>query len=439
MSRQPTQDLWLGDLPAGWKVVRLGALGSFTKGRGGSREENRESGVPVVRYGDLYTKFDTFVAEAPAFVSEADAHHYTDLPTRSILFAASGESADDIGKAALSLLPEPAVCGGDSIVFQPSEDADPLFLTYALQSHQLRASKSIRSTGFTVVHITSGRLKTLPIPVPPLPEQHLIADFLVRETARIDELISEQEALVVLLHERKRALIARTVSRGLDPSVPVKPSGLFWCTSVPEHWDIANIRRFTAMKTGHTPSRSNSDYWVDCSIPWFTLADVWQLRNDDRSYLGETKNQISEAGLANSAAELLPAGTVVLSRTASVGFTGIMPKPMATSQDYWNWIPGDRLDSAYLMWVFRAMRPEFASLMIGSTHKTIYEATAAAIRIPVPPLAEQRQIAKRVEGETGKIDSLTSEAQRLVDLARERRAALITAAVTGQIDVTSGR
>ena len=87
------------------------------------------------------------------------------------------------------------------------------------------------------------------------------------------------------------------------------------------------------MKTGHTPTATEAAYWDDCTIPWFTLADVWQLRDGTRWYLEETSENISELGLANSAAELLPAGTVVFSRTASIGFSGIMPQPMATSQD----------------------------------------------------------------------------------------------------------
>lgn len=112
-----------------------------------------------------------------------------------------------------------------------------------------------------------------------------------------------------------------------------------------------------------------------------------------------------------------------------------MPVPMATSQDFWNWVPGDELDSIYLMWVLRAMQREFRALMIGSTHQTIYQPTAAAIRIPVPPLDEQRRIAAYLDEQTAKIDILIAETERFVELSRERRSALITAAVTGQIDV----
>lgn len=199
--------------------------------------------------------------------------------------------------------------------------------------------------------------------------------------------------------------------------------------TVPSHWKSGNIRRFAQMKSGHTPSRSVPAYWEDTDIPWFTLADVWQLRDGKQTYLGGTANKINELGLANSAAELLPAGTVVLSRTASVGFSGIMPKPMATSQDFWNWVCGSELVPEYLNYQFRSMTAEFKSLNIGSTHQTIYQKDAAALQILVPPLEEQRAIADYLDRETARIDTLIKEQQRLIEMLRGRRKAVIEQSV----------
>lgn len=186
------------------------------------------------------------------------------------------------------------------------------------------------------------------------------------------------------------------------------------------------------MKTGHTPSRSKPEYWENVTIPWFTLADVWQLRDVRRVYLGDTANQISELGLANSAAELLPAGTVVLSRTASVGFSGVMPTPMATSQDFWNWICGPDLVPEYLNYQFKAIAPALRALNMGSTHQTIYQRDAAGIEIVVPPLAEQHAIVEYLDRETARVDTLIEEQQRLVEILRERRhVARATLAILG--------
>jgi type I restriction enzyme, S subunit len=208
------------------------------------------------------------------------------------------------------------------------------------------------------------------------------------------------------------------------------PSGLSWLGDVPGHWETGNLRRFARMKTGHTPSRQHPEYWENCTIPWFGLADVWQLRDDRQKYLGETKEMISDVGLRNSAAELLPAGTVILSRTASVGFSGIMPVPMATTQDFWNWVCGPKLLPDYLLLLFRAMKKELERSTMGSTHKTIYQEEAAALCICVPPLAEQHGIVSFLEIQTGKIDALVDKKRMLVEKLKEERAALISRTVT---------
>jgi type I restriction enzyme S subunit len=192
-----------------------------------------------------------------------------------------------------------------------------------------------------------------------------------------------------------------------------------WAPGLDPAYPIRNIRQVAQMRTGHTPSRAKQEYWENLSIPWFTLADVWQLRNGQR-YLGETKELISPLGLANSAAELLPAGTVVLSRTASVGFTGIMPSPMATSQDFWNWVCGPKMLPVFLWYQMRAMRSEFDRLKSGSTHKTIYQSDAAGLRVLVPPIEAQRQIVAYLDYETAEIDAFIADLEEARCVSVER-------------------
>ena len=184
------------------------------------------------------------------------------------------------------------------------------------------------------------------------------------------------------------------------------------------------------MKTGHTPSRSQEEYWISCTIPWFTLADVWQLRDDKQKYLSTTKEKISELGLANSAAELLPSGTVVYSRTASIGYSGIMPLPMATTQDFWNWICGPSLLPEYLLYFFRTVRHEFDRLVSGSTHKTIYQSDAASLKVCIPPISEQQSIAAFLDRETSRIDRLLEKKRELIERLKEKRTAIISRTVT---------
>ena len=217
---------------------------------------------------------------------------------------------------------------------------------------------------------------------------------------------------------------------------PVKSSGLGWAGKIPRHWDVAKVCLVARLQSGHTPSRLHPEYWVpsECTIPWFSLGDVWQLRDGVREYLGETKEKISPRGMANSAARLLPAGTVVLSRTASVGFSGIMPQPMATTQDFANWICGPRLLPEYLLYAFRGMTDEFQRMMMGSTHKTIYMPDLRRLSIPVPPGEEQSRIVHVLRRRLPRLDLLIAKKERLIELLQEKRQALITQAVTKGLD-----
>ncbi|MEN5072330.1 restriction endonuclease subunit S [Isoptericola cucumis] len=349
----------------------------------------------------------------------------------------------EAGRVALASLNTAAGAATTEVhVLRARPEVDPRYVTYVCRSEPFLQDGSTRLQGVgNLRRVPTDFIRQFPIEVTAFAEQRAIANFLDEQTSRIDTLIDKQNQLIATLRERRAAVIRHAVTKGLNPSAQLRPSGLRWAGDVPAAWDVANIRRYAAMKTGHTPSRSNPAYWIDCHIPWLTLADVWQLRDCRATYLAaETETKISEAGLANSAAELLPAGTVVLSRTASVGFSGIMPVPMATSQDYWNWICGPKLLPTYLLAAFRAMTDEFRSLVMGSTHKTIYQPIAAGMSILVPPLNEQHAIVGYVGEQTSRIDALIAKTQEHIALAKERRAALITAAVTGQIDVrTAGR
>ena len=209
-----------------------------------------------------------------------------------------------------------------------------------------------------------------------------------------------------------------------------KDSGVGWISEVPDHWGVTPIRLAARLESGHTPSRSKPEYWKDCNVPWFTLGDVWQIRDGLTNVVTETKEKVSELGLANSAARLLPKGTVILSRTASVGFSAIMGIDMATTQDFANWVCGPKLHPEYLLHVFRAMGRDFERLRMGSTHNTIYMPDIRSMRCPLPPLPEQTAIASFLDTETSKIDGLVSEQRRLIELLKEKRQAVISHAVT---------
>lgn len=379
-------------------------------------------------YGDALSSDDRLPGAVKVFGSNGpfDQHSSANTLAPCIIIGRKGS----YGKLQYS---EDAVFAVDTtfIIDERHTSADLKFLYYLLSTLGLDEL----SDDTAIPGLSRAKAYQSLSPVPPLETQRHIARFLDEKTARIDGLIEKKRALLERLAEKRQALITRAVTKGLNPDAPMKPSGIEWLGDIPAHWEAGNIRRFAKMKTGHTPSRSIAEYWDDCTIPWFSLSDVWQLRDGTRWYLEETAERISEIGLANSAAELLPAGTVVFSRTASIGYSGIMPEAMATTQDFWNWICGPKLTPEYLLLLFRSMTQKFDESTSGSTHKTIYRGIAAGLHICVAPLQEQKEIARYVLKQASEIDIAAEKVSASVEKLKEYRSALITATVTGQLEV----
>jgi type I restriction enzyme S subunit len=291
--------------------------------------------------------------------------------------------------------------------------------------------------GANIFHISAERVRSLPIRFPALDAQRAISEHLATETQRTNEVIARKRRMMGLLQDRRRVLTILGVSGQLSKREPsLVPSPVPWLESQPSHWKAAKLSLLARLGSGHTPSRSHPEWWENCQIPWITTGEVSQIRDDRIEFIYQTREKISELGLLNSAAVRHPAGTVVLSRTASAGFSGIMGTDMATSQDFATWTCGPLLAPRFLLLCLRAMRTDLLDrLAQGSTHKTIYMPDIASIMVPIPPLQEQHDIVEEVWRRLHPIDSTIDRLTQQIALLEERRQALITAAVTGQLDI----
>jgi type I restriction enzyme S subunit len=245
--------------------------------------------------------------------------------------------------------------------------------------------------------------------------------------------VAKKERLIELLQEKRTALITRVVTKGLDPNVPMKESGVEWLGEIPAHWDVERIKWVARMESGHTPDKKVESYWAGGDIPWVSLADTGQLREVD--YISDTAVMTTADGIAHSSAHILPTGTVVFSRDATVGLCAITRRGMAVSQHFIGWVCGPRVRPEYLLHVLRSMTQELERLTMGATLRTIGMPDVRTLVTPIPPIAEQDGIVLRVRSDRTQIDALAAKVQKAVDRLKELRTAVISAAVTGKIDV----
>lgn len=429
---------WLGEIPSHWEVRRLGqTVTSCQNGVWGSEADGIDDTV-CVRVADFdRLQFRVSLEEPTVRSIEPELAKARRLREGDLLLEKSGGGEKQpVGAVVVYDHQEPAVCSNFVARMPIADSFHPRYLTYlhaALYAARVNTRSIKQSTG--IQNLDSASYLCEPVGLPDGSEQRTIAAFLDRETAKIDALATKKERLIELLQEKRTALVTRAVTQGLDPSVPMKDSGVQWLGAIPAHWGVKRTKFAATLRSGHTPSRQRPEYWRDCRIPWFGLADVWQIRDGNVEEVQETAERISELGLANSAATLLPKGTVILSRTASVGFSAVLGVDMATTQDFVNWTCGPTLRPPYLLQVFRAMRPELRRLTMGSTHQTIYMPDVGRFSTPMPPLSEQDRIIAFIRRKTAAIDALVAKVGQAITTLNELRTALIAAAATGKIDV----
>ncbi|WP_323158059.1 restriction endonuclease subunit S [Pseudomonas fulva] len=423
---------WLGRVPEHWEALTLRRVVAAVKTGGTPTTESPSTeisdGIAWYTPGDFGNEMVLEASEKRVSQTAISTGDVKVFPAGSILVVSIGATLGKVGFVA-----EEVSANQQINVVIPNARVDGYFLAYSL-SVKTEAMWYLANAA-TIGIMNQEKTKEIWLAIPSIGEQKLIATHLDRETARIDALVEKKTRFIELLREKRQALIINAITKGLDPNVRMKDSGVEWLGEVPEHWNVLQLRHTARLESGHTPSRSKPEYWVDCTIPWFTLADVWQVRSGEQKYVSETSEKVSQLGLENSSARLLPAGSVFLSRTASVGFPGIMAVDMATSQDFAVWTCTSELFNEYLYYVLLGMKPDFDRLMMGSTHKTIYMPDIEAIRLALPPLDEQRGIVSALSGQLGRFKIVINKTERSIELLKERRSALITAAVTGQIDL----
>jgi type I restriction enzyme S subunit len=322
-------------------------------------------------------------------------------------------------------------------VLRPAEPIEGRFWSYLLKSKgYIEALQSMTDGIRDGKNISYQQFGQIIVPAIPLTEQTQIAAFLDRETAKIDELVAEQRRLMELLKEKRQAVISHAVTQGLNPDAPMKPSGIEWLGDVPAHWEIGRVKTYFRTCSGGTPNTAQQELYYadeDSGIPWVRTTD---LQND---VLRSVEVFITDKALSDTACSILPPGTVMVAMyggDGTVGKNGLLAISAAINQAVCGLLPSNTHSPEFVFRFMQFYRPHW---MIGaeSSRKDPNISQERVRNAPFlkPPRDEQDSIVNYLDAQTTAFDTLTAEAQRAIDLLQERRSALISAAVTGQIDV----
>ena len=310
------------------------------------------------------------------------------------------------------------------IKLRPKTDhLDHRFLLWWMQSEPFQFNLATWATGSTAVGIKAEKLHKLRIALPPLDEQRRIAAFLDRETARLDELVAAKERLLGLLAEKRRALITSAVTRGLDPSAPLRDSGLPWLREIPAHWRTERTKWILPERD----ERTENDDGEMLTVSHLTGVTP-RSQKDVNMFEAETTEGYKICRRGDLAINTL---------WAWMGAMGVAPCDGIVSPAYNVYVPTGDLEPGYVDALVRL--PTFAqevtrfSKGVWSSRLRLYPEGLYEVWLPVPPLVEQRAIVAHIAAATAKLDDLRAAAERTLALLRERRAALIAAAVTGKL------
>ncbi|HUZ97258.1 MAG TPA: restriction endonuclease subunit S [Edaphobacter sp.] len=432
---------WLGDVPVHWEVKR-GRFCMDVNPRSNRlwtlEPEAEVSFIPMDAVGE-YGGLDLEQVRA---ISEVDSG-YTEFDDGDVVVAKITPCFEN-GKGALAVgLVNGAAFGTTELhVLRATTALDRRILFY------FTLSWPFRSTGEGEMYGAGGQKRVPPefcknvrVPLPPPDEQCMIAHFLDRETAKIDALVTKKRTLVERLKEKRTALISRTVTKGLPPDAAraaglnpypkLKPSGIDWLGDVPEHWNTWKATHgFRRIGSGTTPKSDDADYY-DGDIPWVTTSELRE------SVIMDTATKVTAAAIRDyPTLRLYPKATLLFAMYgATIGRLGILGIPATVNQACAAFADPLYLDTQFVYYWFQMRRPTLIALSAGGGQPNLSQDDLRQVRIPAPPLGEQRVIADFLDHETAKIDQMAAKVEATIDRLQEYRTAIITAAMTGKIDV----
>ena len=417
---------WIGEVPDHWNVTALkrGYVVTLVKMLQTDASGEQDELLPYLRAANIQWRGVDISDVKLMWFSQRDKSQLR-LEQGDLLVSEGG----DVGRSCLWMSELDECYIQNSVNRVRSHDGhSSRYLYYWMSTIKDKGYIDVLCNKSTIAHFTAEKVGAVPVPFPPKDEQKAISGFLDTETSRIDSLIAEQQRMIELLREKRQATISWGVIKGLNRSAPMKYSGIEWLGTVPEHWDVSMFIRYVRVTEGQVDPENDKYRNMVLIAPNHIEGSTGRLL-----MLETADDQNAESGKY-----LCPSDSVIYSKIRpALRKACLAPFECLCSADMYPLSPRSNLDARYLLWYL--LSDSFSTIAVLESDRVampkINRETLKGLALLVPPLKEQIVIANHIDLETAKIDSLIAEANRSIGLMKERRSALISAAVTGQIDV----
>lgn len=431
---------WFTQIPKHWNFFRARMVGVFSASGIDKKLDDSEIQIKMFNYLDVYNSKDKILRYSEDLMdttTTAEKILEHSLKQGDFLFTPSSETANDIGHAALvDKISNAVVFSYHLIRFKPSCLVAPNFFRYLLNSNPIRSYFESVCTGTTRMVLSRDDFKNTLITLPSLSEQTNISIFLDSETDKIDTLVKEQERLIDLLKENRQALLSSAVTAGLNPQVKTKKTGIEWLEQIPAHWEIKKLKFVANVFSSNVDKKSYEDE-IPCLLCNYKDVYYNEVIQVDMEFMQATAtlDQIEKLTLKND--------DVIITKDSEspddIGVSSHVPCDLngVVCGYHLAIIRPSNIDGMYLKRLFdsKYLKSKFAILANGLTRYGLGRYSVDNVYLPIPPRLEQAQIVEFINTKCSIIDELSSQAKNAISLLHERRSALISAVVTGQIDV----
>lgn len=436
---------WIGEIPCHWSESKLKHLFAFGKGLTITKEDLLENGIPCVNYGEVHSTC-AFKVNPEVNSLKCVSDDYLRSSTNSLLndgdfvFADTSEDVEGSGNFTHLYGGRKVFAGYHTIVLKPNEILNSRFFAYQFDSLGFRSQIRSSVKGIKVFSVTQSILKNCQVWFPDVGEQTAIANYLDHKTTQIDDLIAKKQRLIELLEEERTALINQAVTKGLDPTVPMRDSGIEWLGEIPEHWEVKSFRFCFDILTDYTANGSfaslaeNVTYYDSGYSRLVRLTDLRVELSNEGLYVDEhAHNFLKKSELFG--------GEILI---ANVGAYAGLVMQMPFKEGKFTLGPNMflvRLNENSEFFLYQLNAPFCAEqlklMSVSSAQPKLNKDNIRQLKVVAPTIDEQKLIANHILKAENRVGKIRTKTQHEIDLLKEYKTALISEVVTGKVDVRS--